>query len=187
MNPVVDLTTAEVLEALKMAEQTFRVFANAPGHYANTVNSHFRGKLGELACSRWLAANGASVEQVFGDAARMRECDIIVSGDSCWRLDVKTWDQAYWAELGRCVAAGQLAALRNKADAVLWCTSPSKLSPERSIHIEIAGWNNIADIETAPRRLTGPRGRRQVDNHQVEPENVRPVSELMTLLNPQRL
>lgn len=180
MNPVVVITDDELREATELAEATLRVFGNVRGHYTNSLNSHLRGKLGEIACSRWLTTNGVGVEPVFRDTARMRECDIIASDTSTIRLDVKTWDQTYWAEMGRCVAVDQLEKLAAKADGVLWCVSSSQLVS--GVRVELAGWSSIADIRAAPRRWTGPRGRRQVDNHQVDPDRITPLSELLESL-----
>lgn len=180
MNPVVVITDDELRQATELAEATLRLFGNARGHYTNNLNSHLRGKLGEIACARWLTTNGVRIEPVFCDTKRMRECDIIASDVATLRLDVKTWDEAHWAGLGRCVAADQLGKLEAKADGVLWCVSSSKLVA--GMRVGLSGWSSTADIRAAPRRWTGPPGGRQVDNHQVDPERITPLSELLEAL-----
>ena len=65
------VTDEMVADARAMAEETFRLFANSPGHYNNTVDSHFRGKIGELACVQWAASAGIPCEPIFKDAHRM--------------------------------------------------------------------------------------------------------------------
>ncbi|MFG0256573.1 MAG: hypothetical protein ACF8GE_01590 [Phycisphaerales bacterium JB043] len=161
-------------QAAALALDTFRRFARARGHYNNTPNSHLRGKIGEIACDCWLQGEGIETEAVFQDLDRMREADLVLGTR---RIDVKTWDERYWGEMGRCVAVAQIERLRAKADGVLWCVTPSELGPE--IEVEIVGWNTIDDITRAPRRTTGPAGRRQVDNYQVDLDAVRQLDELL--------
>jgi len=181
LNFVVQITDDELRDAATLAAQTLAVFARMPGHYSNTINSHLRGKLGEIACARWLTTNGVRVDPIFRDTSKIKDCDIIAARDTSLRLDVKTWDQTYWDEMGRCVAANQLSKLRAKADGILWCVSSPKLTS--GVVVKLAGWSPIADIEISPRRMTGPKGRRQVDNFQVDNNKMRPLSELLAALD----
>ncbi len=180
MGELIKIDDVRHAEALRLAQQTLAIFAKMPGHYNNTLNSHLRGKLGEIAAADWLAANGIKIDAAFRDTGRIKEADIVGVGARTLRLDVKTWDSKYWPEMGRCVAVGQLDKLRNKAEGIVWCVSPSSLDP--GIEVEMVGWNTLADIEAAPRRMTGPTGRRQVDNYQVDPGNVRQPASLLAAL-----
>lgn len=166
--------------ALRLAQQTLAIFARMPGHYNNTLNSHLRGKLGEIAAESWLASNAVKTDAAFRDTSRIKDADIVASSSQDLRLDVKTWDRAYWPEMGRCVAVGQLDRLRAKADGIVWCVSPSVLDP--GTEVELVGWNTLADIAGAPRRMTGPKGKRLVDNYQVDGDKVRPLLSLLAAL-----
>jgi hypothetical protein len=169
---VIDELTYEKAERLAIA--TLKVFQRTRGHYNNTLNSHLRGKIGELACVQWLSREGISCEAIFEYLDRIAEADLVL-GES--RFDVKTWDERYWNEMGRCIAVNQLPKLKAKADGVVWCTSPAKLEP--GITVEILAWSTIDDIETAPKRMTGPAHRRQVYNHQLDPQTLRPLDTLL--------
>lgn len=47
------LVTDEMAVAARAREEeTLRRFANFAGHYDNTSDSHFRGKIGELDCAQ---------------------------------------------------------------------------------------------------------------------------------------
>lgn len=162
--------------AEELAAQTYEVFKGRWGHYNNTVNSHLRGKVGEIGCHLWLDAQGIPHELVYENLARLEEADIILNAGRPFRFDVKTWDTRYWKAMGRCVAFKQLPKLKKKANAVLWCVTPKELAP--GVEVEIFGWSSIRDIENSPRRMTGPAHRRQVDNYQVDLEAIRPLPEI---------
>ncbi len=175
------ITETDYAEAVQLADETYRGFSKRPGHYNNTPNSHLRGKIGEIAFLRWLEGLGVAVDAAFRDIARTRKADLIAEGQrSSVRLDVKTWDTRYWTEMGRCVAVGQLPKLQNKADGVIWCVSPAVLEP--GVTVEVVGWNTLDEVANAPRLLTGPVGRRQVENFQVGLDAVRPLDDLLTMI-----
>ena len=181
MSPVViTITDAEFNSAQRLAKQTLDVFAGRPGSYNNTANSHLRGKIGEIASARWLSTNGVSVDSLFVDVANLRECDILATAARSLRLDVKTWNQSYWKEMGRCIATSQLSTLEEKADGVLWCFSDPTL--RAGARITIVGWNSMSEVRAAPRRWTGPKGKRQVDNYQVPEGDVRSPENLLSAL-----
>lgn len=165
--------------AESLATETFAIYKNSKGHYNNTANTHLRGKIGELAVSAWLDSNEIAHEAVFRDKNRMAEADIL-AGQAF--LEVKTWDTAYWADLGRCIAVDQLAKLKNKASRVVWCVTPSNLKP--GITVEIVGWSTIDDIEGAPSRHTSVNGGQSVHNYQVDIVSLRPPEDLMAELSP---
>ena len=92
MTTLIRLTEEQVADATELAVATFGRWQNAPGHYRNTLASHRKGKLGEVAVEVWGLRNGLHVEPWFRDPARERDADIGLSG---LRLDVKTWDARY--------------------------------------------------------------------------------------------
>lgn len=171
---------AEFAEAQELARTTYEQFKQWKGHYSNTLNSHLRGRLGELSCAKWLLGHGIFIRELFRDQQSVGESDILAGAGEPSRLDVKTWDRRFWGDMGRCVAVGQLPKLKRKADIVVWCETESRLSAGMSVWIN--GWNSIADIESAPVRLTGPAMGRKVENHQVALESVRAPGALVKLL-----
>ena len=76
----------------------------------------------------------------------------------------------------RCVAVGQVQKLAVKADLIIWCVSEPRLQPHMAV--EVRGWNSIADVEAAPRRLTGPATGRKVDNRQIDEAVIRVLEDL---------
>jgi hypothetical protein len=172
-----------VSQLKEAATASLTQFAGRSGYYRNTANSHLRGKLGEAAVHALLSQGSLAAEAVFLDDSRLNEADVVVHGvsgsDVTLRVEVKSWNEKHWESLGRCVAAGQLPALEKKADVVVWCTTPAVVGEE--VDVEIVGWNEVSEIDAAPRRHTGFRGR-QVDNYQVDREGVRPIEELLRLL-----
>ncbi len=162
------------------AEETFRLFENSPGHYNNTLDSHFRGKIGELVCVQWAESSGFPCEPIFRDAHRMQETDLHWGGPHSQRIEVKTWNATFWQNLGRCIAVNQMPNIRAKADIVLWCITPDGIAS--GISVEIAGWNTVAEIAQLPSVLTGPKGGRQVHNHQIPIDQGRPLADLVNLL-----
>jgi hypothetical protein len=173
----VKLSPADVRWAQELATKTQGLFAGRTGHYQNTWNSHFRGKLGEIACARWLENNSVSIERLFEHLGRTQQADIQLSPPWDKFIEIKTWDDSYWNDLGRCVPIAQIPELSTKADLVLWCTSPSKLNGE--VTVTIAGWNSVKEIIASPKRFTGPKGGRQVFNHQVDLQRVRSPKSLL--------
>jgi len=177
VSELVHVDDADFARAVALAEQTLAIFSQRPRHYNNTLNSHLRGKVGETACAKWLARQGVEIDSAFQDVDRMQEADLIVRGSNPLRLDIKTWDARYWPTLGRCVAVGQLPALQKKADGAMWCVCPSALEP--GIDVEIVGWSTLDEIVNAPRRMTGPAGRRQVDNYQLDLHRIGTLASLL--------
>ena len=180
MAEIVTIGEATYSEAISMANHTLESFKNNPGHYSNTFNSHLRGKIGELACSLWVAKQGIRCDSVFRDSNRMAEADLIIQGKAMQRCDVKTWDRNHWEGLGRCIAVNQLSNLQTKADIIIWCISPHSLEP--GIQVELRGWNTLSDIEAAPQRMTGPADGRKVYNYQVDDNKLREMNELSSLI-----
>lgn len=170
----VQLSEEERAEALRLGEKTFQRWQAVRGHYSNTPNSHYRGKVGESAVYKWAMQAGLDVEPIFKDLTRSGEADLLVSGR---RIEVKTWADKWWPELGRCVAVGQLASLEAKADVVVWC----HMDDDADGIVTLAGWSHVSGIAAAPVRMTGPKGRRQVQNHQLDDDDLKSMDELLTL------
>ena len=161
-----------------LAIETLHRFSNAKGHYNNTSNSHLRGKIGEIAVSTALEKLGFELENTYTDLDRMSEADIIIPGKL--RIDVKTWNIEHWDEMGRCISVDQIGKLEKKADAIVWCTSPEMLAP--GICVEIVGWNKVSEVRQSPRRMTGPKNGRKVDNFLMDISDIRDFSDLKQLL-----
>ena len=162
--------------ATSLAEETLALFESRAGHYNNNLNSHLRGKLGEIAATVALESFGLEPNRIWADTSKLSLADLEVPGR--FRADVKTWDRRYWATMGRCIAVNQISRLRHKAEAVIWCQSDSNLTPGMVVHV--VGWNALEDVALAPRRLTGPPRGRKVDNYQLDIGAIRP---LMSILN----
>lgn len=148
-------------QALELSRASLERFASVRGYYRNTSNSHLVGKLGELAAESWFRELGHEVVSLFRDPSLEADADIIFKE---FRVEVKTWSAQYWARWGRCVAIGQLPALRRKSDILLWCTVLFD-EPRRTSVVDIRGWNYTAEIGSWEQLWTGPAGR-QVHNHQ---------------------
>lgn len=95
-------------------------------------------------------------------------------------IEVKTWNAAFWQNLGRCVAVDQMREIRAKADVVIWRIAPQSILPGASGEIEV--WNTVVAIAHLPSVWTGPAGVRQVHNHQISIEQVRPLADLVNLI-----
>jgi len=170
------ITAKELAVATELAEQTLEMFAGRPGYYNNSINSHLRGKLGEVAVSAFLQARGVTTDDLWRDPDRIGDADVVIAGR--FRADVKTWDVRYWPDYGRCISVSQFPKLRTKADAIIWCTSDSAIRAEMTVTIE--GWNTMKDVEQAPRRHTGPPNRRQVYTLHLGPAALREIAAILT-------
>lgn len=176
----ITLTTEEVADADRMAQETYNKWQAVRGHYSNTLNSHRKGKRGEVAAERWARQNRVLRDSPFRDPNREGEADLVLAtGEDAHaiRVDAKTWDERYWGDLGRCLAVGQIESLAMKADAVVWLTL--REVGDGTVVVTLRGWSSIDDIRNAPRRMTGRPGMRQVDNYQLEEERLRLMNDLM--------
>ena len=96
------------------------------------------------------------------------------------RLEVKTWSENYWAELGRCIAVEQYPILKKKADIVIWCVVNHEFV-ERAVKmpgpgaVSLAGWSVVGGISEAPIHDTGTGGMRKVRNYQLSEDDLRPI------------
>ena len=175
MSISVRLEAGDLARARALADASYMKFANSPGYYRNTPNSHVIGKIGEIAAENLMKSANLPVRSLYEDPYQIRSADLQI-GDI--RLEVKTWTNDYWTDWGRCVAVGQLATLRQKCDCVIWV---SATTADHSAQVFFHGWSTLQDIAMAPIRWTGPSGR-QVKNHQLELGSLRDVSELLEAL-----
>lgn len=166
------LSTDEYARAVELSEATLATFRRNPGYYRNTSNSHLIGKIGEIGTASWFEEVGYTVDRLYEQIGCEQECDLLCDGR---RVEVKTWTARWWPAWGRCVAVGQLPALARKADFILWTTAEVRAA---TAAVSLQGWSTIEDIKSAPVRWTGPSGK-QVQNHQLDKADLRPVSHLL--------
>jgi hypothetical protein len=166
-------------------------WAQQAGHYTNYLTSHFKGKLGELAVEKFLLEKGYKLDSHFRFADRENLSDIVIKvrgyRDVC-RVEVKTWDARYWAELGRCIAVDQYEKIKKKADQIVWCVAEAGdfealLKSPAPISIALMGWSWTADVVNAPVRLTGTDKMRKVENYQLGENDLHPMHEYKTSEN----
>lgn len=175
----VTLSAGDVQLAWQLAHLSMQRYAHARGHYTNTIRTHFIGRAGEIACSRWLYALGLEHHNRFLDPAQDEWCDIETFAPVI-RLEVKTWSRDYWPHLGRCVAASQLANIQRKADVIVWLVAdvtPEATESLTSLTLELAGWSPVADLFGVTAR---PTGERQILNHQLRADQLRRLCDLFT-------
>jgi len=165
---VVSLTDAEIAEAHRLGDESFAAFRAHRRYYNNLRPSYRKRKLGEVAVERWARALGVEVEAPFRDISLASREDLVVGSV---RVEVKTWHGARWQGMGRSVAPGQLRSLRDKADAIVWCSLDGN---EVTVH----GWSTLDDVESAPLTATGPE-HHAAATHQVPLESLRLLEQLV--------
>lgn len=177
---------ADITWALLAARESLARWAAAPGYYSNRLNSHFKGRLGEIAVETWLIQHGVPAISHFRHADREALCDIEtqaqLQAQRC-RIEVKTWSAAFWPALGRCVAIAQVPALRRKADCIVWCVVALPPSPTAEqmqglsrVAVDLVGWSTLDDVCRAPMRITGTGNMRPVHNYQLDATMMRSMT-----------
>jgi hypothetical protein len=115
----ISLDIKDVHWAADSATLSAERWSQQAGRYTNYLTSHFKGKLGELAVEKFLLEKGYKLDSHFRFADRENLSDIVIKvrgyREVC-RVEVKTWDARYWAELGRCIAVDQYEKIKKKAD-----------------------------------------------------------------------
>ncbi len=175
----ITLQPADIAWAHEAARASARRWAAQPGHYTNALRSHFTGKLGELAVARALLERGLRLDAHFRHPEREGLCDIVVKRRGyreVTRIEVKTWSVPFWPGLGRCIAVEQFAALKKKADIVVWCVTdpPDMADAPAVVVVELAGWSSVDEVRAAPVRWTGTGAMRRVQNYQLDEASLRP-------------
>jgi hypothetical protein len=181
----IELPVVDVKWAVETARTSFARWENQRGYYNNRLNSHFKGKLGELAVERFLLNQNLKLDSHFRFPDREKLADIVVKirgYNKVLRIEVKTWSGNYWRELGRCISVDQFPDLQKKADVVVWCVvdvdgivdAPAKAKAL------LAGWSTMDEIAKAPIRFTGLDNMRKVENHQLADSDLREMSGLVS-------
>jgi len=174
--PEVVLCPDETGAALHLAQRTYeRNRDRADFSYANKLETHQVGKLGEVGAEAWLRSHNIGVQPVFRDIDRENECDLLTDR---FRIEVKTWSRRFWEPWGRCITPKQLPWITKKADLILWTTADH--SDSRGA-IRIRGWNTPDEVGTFPPCNTGPDWK-PVFNHQVPIDRVRDPATFLTIL-----
>jgi len=164
---VISLTDAEVAEAHRLGDQAFDVFRADRRYYNNLGPSYRKRKLGEIAVERWARDLGVDVASPFRDVTLAGREDLVVAGV---RVEVKTWHEGTWAGKGRSVAPGQIPGIREKADAIVWCSVEGN-------DVTLHGWSTLDDVKAAPVAMTGT-AQHPATTHQVAIDDLRPMGGL---------
>ncbi len=185
----IELAAAEIQWAMETARASLARWEDRQGYYNNRLNSHFKGKLGEIATEKFLANNRLKFNSHFRFSDRENLADIVlkVKGYSkVVRIEVKTWSENYWRELGRCIAVEQFSDLKNKSDVIVWCLTDIHELPAGSLAptiVTLRGWSTISDIQNAPVRLTGLENMRKVKNYQLPETDLRDMPTFLASLS----
>jgi hypothetical protein len=171
----IELAIEDVQWAAQVARSSFARWAGQEGYYDNRLNSHFKGKLGEVAVEKFLLAQNLKLDSHFRFSDRENLSDIVVKINryrKISRVEVKTWSSAYWQELGRCISVEQYPDLQKKADVIIWCivdTADMQKITDNPTPLKafLAGWTKMEDIAKAPIKLTGSGGMRKIENYQL--------------------
>ena len=185
---IIEMTKQKINEAKGLAEVTHKRFCGLRGHYNNTPKSHFLGHLGEIAYETYFHSNNYKTDSLFRESSSTKNCDIVLTSDSeKIRIEVKTWSEHYWEDLGRCIAVDQIEKLKNKCDIIVWCIVkqpvPDYFSETISCFIDVGLWSTLNDISESPVRLTGRCRMRKVNNFQVDIGRIRSEDELKNEIN----
>ncbi len=180
----IELSIDHVQWAAETARASFERWENQQGYYNNRLNSHFKGKLGELAVEKFLLDQKLKLDSHFRFADREKLADLVIKikgYNKIARLEVKTWSHHYWAELGRCIAVDQYPDLKKKADIIIWCLVDEKqiLDASAPVKVLLAGWSKIDEVLNAPIKLTGKDNMRKVNNYQLNEADLREMSRLL--------
>lgn len=181
----VELTVTEVQWAIETARESFERWKSQKGYYNNRLNSHFKGKIGEIATEKFLMNRNFKLDSHFRFPERENLADIVVKIKGykrIARIEVKTWSVNYWKELGRCIAVDQVSDLKKKSDVIIWCLTNIQEIPKTptSIKMSINGWSTITDVENAPIKLTGLENMRKVKNYQLPEKGLREMNTFLS-------
>lgn len=168
----IELPAADVHWAADTARSSFVKWESQRGYYNNRLNSHFKGKLGELAVEKFLLDKTLKLDSHFRFADRENLADIVVKirgYTKILRIEVKTWSRNYWQELGRCISVEQFPDLKKKADVVIWCVTDVDAIADvpTPVKVLLAGWTKMDEIAKAPVKFTGLDNMRKVENYQL--------------------
>ena len=182
--PEIEIPVADVQWAAETARSSFAKWESQQGYYNNRLNSHFKGKLGELAVEKFILDQKLKLDSHFRFADREKLADLVVKINGykkILRLEVKTWSGNYWQDLGRCISVDQFPDLKKKADVIVWCVTDASgtLDTTTPVKILLAGWSKLDEVLKAPIRLTGFDHMRKVENYQLAESDLHEVNSLM--------
>ena len=184
----IEVILEEVQWAMNTARSSLARWKDQQGYYNNRLNSHFKGKLGEIAVEKFLTNNNLKCDSHFRFFDRENLADIVlkIKGyKKIVRIEVKTWSTNYWEELGRCIAVDQFLDLKKKSDVIVWCLTDIHDIPNNlaSTIITLCGWSTINDIQNAPVKLTGLENMRKVKNYQLSETDLRDMNTFLTSIS----
>jgi hypothetical protein len=184
ITPEIELPTPDVQWATETARSSFAKWESQRGYYNNRLNSHFKGKLGELAVEKFLLNKKLKLDSHFRFPNRENLADIVVkirSYKKILRLEVKTWSKDYWQELGRCISVEQFPDLKKKADLVIWCVTDADAVADNTAPVKVllAGWSTMDEISKAPIKFTGFDNMRKVENYQLAEADLHEMDSLV--------
>ena len=168
----IELSIEDVQWAADVARSSIARWESQQGYYNNRLNSHFKGKLGEIAVEKFLLEQKLKLDSHFRFPDRENLADLVLKINGykkIVRLEVKTWSKNYWQDLGRCIAVDQYPDMKKKADMILWCVVDERLALDSPVALKVflAGWSRIDEIINAPVKLTGMDNMRKVNNYQL--------------------
>jgi hypothetical protein len=177
----IELSLADAQWAAETARASFERWESQQGYYNNRLNSHLKGKLGEIAVEKFLLGQKLKLDSHFRFADREKLADIVVKikgYKKVTRLEVKTWSKIYWHDLGRCIAVDQYPDLKKKADVIVWCIVDDKqiLDASMPVKVLLAGWSKIEEVLNAPIQLTGLDNMRKINNYQLAETDLHDMS-----------
>jgi hypothetical protein len=185
----IELSIADVKWAKDVALSSFTKWESQQGYYNNRLNSHFKGKLGELAVEKFLLDQKLKLDSHFRFSDREKLADIVLKlrgYKKVARLEVKTWSSNYWQDLGRCIAVDQYPDLKKKADIIVWCVvdiqKVSDTPASAPVKVFLAGWSKIGEIMKAPIKHTGLDNMRKVENYQLAESELRLMGEFLGVM-----
>ncbi len=175
----IELSLADVQWAADTARSSFERWESQQGYYNNRLNSHFKGKLGEVAVEKFLLDQKLKLDSHFRFSDRENLADIVVKINGykkIARLEIKTWSKNYWHDLGRCIAVDQYPDLKKKADIIVWCVVDEKMILDAPVKVLLAGWSKMDEVLNASIKLTGLDNMRKVNNYQLAESDLRDMN-----------
>lgn len=152
-------------KAIAKSEKYSKIMEGRQAPYGqNHVHSHYIGMVSEHAAFvlmneiEDLIGAKFTIDPVFQNEERDRECDIVVNGT---RIEVKGIKRDSWNRYGPCITVAQRKNIERKADVVLWVQYNEKTDVAT-----FNGFNYVKDIKRIEPVFTGPPGR-LIENHQV--------------------
>jgi hypothetical protein len=180
----IGLSIADTQWAADTACSSFERWESQQGYYNNRLNSHLKGKLGEIAVEKFLLDRKMKLDSHFRFSNRENLADIVVKikgYKKIARLEVKTWSKNYWQDLGRCIAVDQYPDLKKKADMIIWCVLDEKqiLDAPVPVKVLLAGWSKMEEVLNAPITLTGLNNMRKINNYQLAESDLRDMGSFL--------